>query len=114
MSQAQSQIANKVDKIDGKFLSANDYTDAEKSKLSGIESGAQKNTVTGIKGNTESVYRTGAVNITLENIGAAASSHTHDKSQISGLVEPSDYVVANGSAGQWTYRKWNSGTYECW
>lgn len=109
-----THINGKVDKVDGKELSANDYTDAEKSKLSGIESGAQKNTVTGINGNTESVYRTGAVNITLENIGAAASSHTHDKSQISGLVEPSDYVVANGSSGQWTYRKWNSGTYECW
>ena len=28
--------ANKVDKIDGKSLSTNDYTDADKSKLAGI------------------------------------------------------------------------------
>lgn len=114
MSQAQSQITNKVDKIDGKSLSSNDYTDAEKDKLSGIESEAQKNTVTGVKGNAENAYRTGNINITPANIGAAASSHTHTKSQISGLVEPSDYVVASGPSGEWTYRKWNSGISECW
>lgn len=42
------------------------------------------------------------------------SSHTHNKSQISGLIEPSDYVVASGPSGKWTYRKWNSGISECW
>ena len=114
MSQVQSQVANKVDKVDGKSLSSNDYTDAEKDKLFGIESGAQKNKVIGIKGNAESTYRTGNVNITPANIGAATSSHTHTKAQISGLIEPSDYVVANGSSGEWTYRKWNSGISECW
>ena len=114
MSQVQSQVANKVDKVDGKSLSSNDYTDTEKNKLSNIESGAQKNKVTGIKGNAESTYRTGNINITPANIGAAASSHTHTKSQITGLIEPSDYVIASGSSGEWTYRKWNSGIYECW
>lgn len=44
----------------------------------------------------------------------AVSSHTHNKSQISGLIEPSDYVVASGPSGKWTYRKWNSGISECW
>lgn len=33
----------KVDKIPGKGLSTNDYTDAEKTKLAGIEAGAEKN-----------------------------------------------------------------------
>lgn len=37
-----TQIGNKVDKIDGKGLSTNDYTSSEKSKLSGIEDGANK------------------------------------------------------------------------
>ena len=41
----------------------------DKIKLNGIESGAQKNTVTGIKGNAETAYRQGNVNITKENIG---------------------------------------------
>ena len=36
-------FANKVDKVTGKGLSTNDYTTAEKTKLSGIETGAQKN-----------------------------------------------------------------------
>ena len=36
-------IAGKVDKADGKGLSTNDYTTAEKTKLSGIETGAQVN-----------------------------------------------------------------------
>ena len=38
-----TNISKKVDKEEGKGLSSNDYTDAEKSKLSGIEAGAQKN-----------------------------------------------------------------------
>ena len=50
----------------------------DKTKLDGVEKGAQKNTVIGIKGNAETTYRTGNVNLTPANIGAAASSHTHD------------------------------------
>ena len=34
--------------------------------------------VTGVKGNAEATYRTGNVNLTPANIGAAAASHTHD------------------------------------
>lgn len=34
--------------------------------------------VTGVKGNAETSYRTGNVNLTPANIGAAAASHTHD------------------------------------
>ena len=34
--------------------------------------------VTGVKGNAESAYRTGNVNLTPANIGAAASNHNHD------------------------------------
>jgi len=35
-------IKNKVDKVDGKGLSTNDYTTAEKTKLAGIVDGANK------------------------------------------------------------------------
>lgn len=41
----QTQINNKVDKVEGKDLSTNDYTTAEKTKLSGIEAGANKTVV---------------------------------------------------------------------
>ena len=36
-------LATKVDKVTGKQLSTNDFTDADKSKLDGIETGAQAN-----------------------------------------------------------------------
>ena len=37
------ELANKVDVVPGKELSTNDYTDAEKEKLAGIEAGAEVN-----------------------------------------------------------------------
>ncbi|MBR1525592.1 MAG: hypothetical protein IJ640_02915 [Prevotella sp.] len=41
----ENQIDNKVEKETGKGLSTNDYTTAEKNKLAGIETGANKTTV---------------------------------------------------------------------
>lgn len=84
-SEFERLLANKVDKVSGKQLSTNDYTTAEKTKLSGIEEGAQKNTVTGIKGNAESSYRTGDVNLTPADVGAAKASHTHAISEVTDL-----------------------------
>lgn len=60
----QSQIDNKVDKVTGKGLSTEDYTSAEKTKLGGIEEGAQKNTVTSVAG------KTGAVTLAASDVGA--------------------------------------------
>ena len=40
-----TDLSSKVDKIDGKSLSTNDYTTEEKEKLEGIESGAQRNII---------------------------------------------------------------------
>ena len=74
----QTQLNDKVDKVTGKGLSTNDYTSAEKTKLSGIETGAQKNTITGVKGSAETTYRTGNVNITATNIGLGNVDNTSD------------------------------------
>ena len=41
--------SGKVDKVEGKGLSANDYTNEEKSKLGGIASGAQVNVIESVK-----------------------------------------------------------------
>ena len=41
-------------------------TAADKVKLNGIAAGAQVNSVTGVKGNAESTYRTGTVNLTAQ------------------------------------------------
>lgn len=40
-----SRLGNKVDKVDGKGLSTNDYTTDEKNKLAGIATGANKTVV---------------------------------------------------------------------
>lgn len=61
-------------------------TAAMVTKLNGIAEGAQVNTITGIKGNAESSYRTGQVNLTAANIGAAAASHTHTIGDITGTI----------------------------
>ncbi|MGI5873549.1 MAG: hypothetical protein ACOX8R_02670 [Bacillota bacterium] len=57
---------------------------ADKTKLDGIDSGAQVNSVTGVKGDAESSYRVGNVNLTAANVGAAASGHTHSYLPLSG------------------------------
>ena len=71
-------LAGKVDKVTGKQLSTEDYTAAEKTKLGGIEAGAQVNTITGVKGDAESSYRTGNVNITKANVGLGNVDNTSD------------------------------------
>lgn len=78
ISAIQSALDDKVDKVEGKGLSDNDFTDALKSKLEGIEEGAQVNTVTGVKGDGETDYRTGNINITKGNIGLSNVDNTSD------------------------------------
>lgn len=69
-------LADKVDKVTGKGLSTNDYTDAEKSKLAGIAAGATANqgTVTGIKVNDGQVQEptNGVVSLQIEEGGGAS------------------------------------------
>ena len=51
-------LAGKVDKVTGKVLSSNDYTTAEKNKLAGIDTGAQKNVATNLGINTSGTTNT--------------------------------------------------------
>ena len=50
-----SALSGKVDKVAGKGLSKNDFTDALKTKLDGIETGAEVNDVTSVAGKTGDV-----------------------------------------------------------
>ena len=68
------------------------YTTAEKNKLSGIATGAQVNTITGVKGNAESSYRTGNVNITPANLGITVVNNTADN------AKSVKYAASAGSA----------------
>ena len=51
VQKTKAELAKKVDTVSGKGLSTNDYTTAEKNKLSGIAAGAQVNTITTVKVN---------------------------------------------------------------
>ena len=53
-----SNLSGKVDKVQGKQLSANDYTDEEKQKLNGIEEEAQKNIIEHVYVNGTEVFPT--------------------------------------------------------
>lgn len=69
---AFDSLGSKVDKIPGKGLSTEDYTTAEKTKLAGVEAGAQVNTVTSVAG------KTGAVVLAQADVGLADVDNTSD------------------------------------
>ena len=78
-----SIVDNVISAVDTKYgvVTQSDnglMSSADKTKLDGIESGAQKNAVTGVKGNFESAYRTGNVEITKANIGLGNVDNTSD------------------------------------
>lgn len=52
--------------------------------LTAAQTAASSAKVTGVKGNAETTYRTGNVNITPANIGAAPANHTHSYLPMSG------------------------------
>lgn len=75
----QTALDDKVDKVTNKGLSTNDYTTEEKTKLAGIEDGAQVNDVISVDG------KTGIV--TLNDLYAPIV-HNHDASAItSGVLD---------------------------
>ena len=78
---------SKVDKVNGKGLSTNDYTTAEQTKLSGIEEGAEVNEISVIKvNNTEQTISNKTVNITVPTAGSS--------SNVNGYVVYSTYTSA--------------------
>ena len=93
-SETNNLLDDKVDKVAGKGLSENDFTNALKTKLEGIQAGAQVNTVTGVKGDSETNYRTGNINITKANIGLGNVDNTSD------LNKPISNAVQNALNGK--------------
>lgn len=78
----KDSLDNKVDKINGKGLSTEDYTSAEKTKLSGIETGATKTTIdSSLSNSSTNPVQNKVVNSALG--GKANTSHTHTVSNIS-------------------------------
>lgn len=66
ISKIKTALGGKVDVVSGKGLSTNDYTSAEKQKLSGIASGAQVNVIESVKVNgTKLTPSSKAVDVTV-------------------------------------------------
>lgn len=66
ISKIKSELGGKVNVVSGKGLSTNDYTNAEKNKLSGIASGAQENVIESVKVNgTKLTPSSKAVDVTV-------------------------------------------------
>lgn len=90
----KNKLNLKVDKVDGKGLSTNDYTTDEKTKLAGIATGAQVNTLEGIQKNGTTVQITNKIaNI---SVPTATSDLTND----SGFITAAD--VPEGAAASTT------------
>ena len=68
-SQISTAVASKVDKVDGKGLSTNDYTTDEKNKLAGIEAGANKTIVdSALSGTSINPVQNKVVNTAISNL----------------------------------------------
>lgn len=100
----KTALSGKVDKADGKVLSSNDYTTAEKNKLSGIAEGANKTTVdTALSSSSTNPVQNKAVNTALGNKvdkvtgkGLSTNDYTTDeKNKLAGLV---NYSLPTASA----------------
>lgn len=92
-----SSLSGKVDKVNGKGLSTNDYTTDEKNKLAGIEAGANKTIVdTALSSTSTNPVQNKVVNTALA--GKAASSHSHSAADITSGTLP----ITRGGTGATT------------
>ena len=106
---------NKVDKVEGKGLSTNDYTTAEKNKLAGIAASAEvnqnafSNIVAGSttaaassKTDTFTVKATGAASVSISGkeltIGATNTTYATATTAANGLMSKDDKTKLNGVA----------------
>lgn len=87
-------LSGKVDKVDGKGLSTNDYTANEKTKLANIASGAQVNVLEGIQKNGDTVQ------IVNKIANISVPTKTSDITNDSGFITTSD--IPEGAAASTT------------
>ena len=113
-------ITGKVDKVDGKGLSTNDYTTAEKEKLAGIAAGAQVNVIESVKvDGTAQAVSGKSVNLDLSAYAkktdiAAAYHYKGSKATFAELPTTGNAVgdvwnvEANGMNYAWTGSEWDA------
>jgi len=85
-----AQMNDKVDKVDGMGLSTNDFTSAEKTKLAGIATGANKytlptatsSTLGGVKTGSNITNSSGVISISSGNVTSALGFTPFDSSKV--------------------------------
>ena len=105
IGKVKTLLGGKVDKEDGKGLSANDYTTEEKTKLSGIDAGANKTTVdSALSSTSTNPVQNKVVNDALEK--KSNVDHAHNLSTMVNALEVSsdtpsdeDYYVSQAVGG---------------
>ena len=95
----QTTLDNKVDKVIGKQLSTEDYTTAEKNKLAGIQEGAEVNV------NADWNATSGDAHILNKPSTFTPSAHTHPISQVDNLQTTLDGKESTISTGN-TLQYW--------
>lgn len=93
-TEIRGDIADKVDKVDGKGLSTEDYTSEEKTKLAGVEASAEVNTIESITLNGTEVTPDANKNVALTVITKAVNdlvnyylkSETYSKTEVDDIV----------------------------
>lgn len=90
-----TKLGLKVDKVDGKGLSANDYTSEEKTKLAGIAAGANAYTHPAYTSKASGLYK-----VEVDTLGHVSAAAAVAKSDITALGIPAQdttYAPATGS-----------------
>lgn len=94
-----SGLAGKVDKVEGKQLSTEDYTTAEKTKLAGIAEGAEANIIEGVKVNGVEATITDKIAEVTISVPTKVSELTNDsKFQTESEVASTVATAVNGLA----------------
>ena len=91
-------IAGKVDKVEGKQLSTEDYTTAEKTKLAGIEAGANNYTLPTATASALGGIKVGA-NLAIDSTtGVLSGDYSAASSSAAGLMSAADKTKLDGIA----------------
>lgn len=88
------KLTGKVDKVEGKGLSTNDYTTDEKNKLAGIDEGANKYTHPSYTAKTSGLYK-----VTVDAQGHVSAATAATKEDITGLGIPAQDTTYSTMGG---------------
>ena len=99
--QVKGKLSSKVDKVDGKQLSTNDYTTAEKNKLAGIPTGAQANVIETVRLNGSNITPSNkTVNVQVSKSTVGLSNVTNDAQVKRSEMGKADGVATLDSTGK--------------